>query len=196
MKKSIITLLLFCCFIYSESANAQDPFIGEIRMFAGNFAPRGWAKCEGQLLPIAQNTALFSIFGTTYGGNGITSFALPDLRGRGPVHGGFSQGPGLPQVNLGQKGGAAEFTISSANMPSHSHQVTAVAADGTSASPNNNYLAQTKTLDPEYATGGAPTTMNSAMIGNTGGGQSISHRSPYTGVTFIIALVGIYPSQN
>ncbi len=195
--KKIITLFVLTLTLCSFNiSNAQEPYLGEIRMFAGNFAPSGWAKCEGQLLPIAQNTALFSIFGTTYGGNGITSFALPDLRGRGPVHGGFSQGPGLPQVNLGQKGGAAEFTISSANMPSHSHQVTAVAADGTSASPNNNYLAQTKTLDPEYATGGAPTTMNSAMIGNTGGGQSISHRSPYTGVTFIIALVGIYPSQN
>jgi len=100
MKKSIITLLLFCCFIYSESANAQDPFIGEIRMFAGNFAPRGWAKCEGQLLAISQYSALFSILGTTYGGDGRTTFALPDLRGRVPMH--YGLGPGLSSYTQGQ----------------------------------------------------------------------------------------------
>ncbi|RNC88494.1 MAG: phage tail protein [Winogradskyella sp.] len=162
-------------------------------MFAGNFAPAGWAKCEGQLLSIAQNQALFSILGITYGGDGQTTFGLPDLRGRAPIHAG--QGPGLPNYPLGQQGGAVDFTITTANMPSHSHTVTAVSEDGTSSSPTNNYPAQTKILDPEYATGGTTTTMNSNMVGNTGNGQSVSYRSPYKTVTFIIALIGQFPTD-
>ena len=194
MKKIITLSILTFALCFVNLSNAQDPFIGEVRMFAGNFAPSGWAKCDGQLLSIAQNTALFSLLGTTYGGDGETSFALPDLRGRAPIHQG--NGPGLPSVSWGQKGGAANFTLTANQIPSHSHSVTAVAADGDSSSPANNYPAQTKTLDPEYATGGVTSSMNANMIGNTGGGQSVNHRSPYNTVTFIIALVGIYPSQN
>ncbi|WP_299113730.1 phage tail protein [uncultured Winogradskyella sp.] len=192
--KKIITLLILAFALCSVNlSNAQEPFIGEMRMFAGNFAPSGWALCDGQLLPIAQYQALFSILGTTYGGDGETTFALPDLRGRAPVHAG--NGPGLPNVNLGEKGGATSFTLGINNMPTHSHTVNAAPADGTSSLPANNYPAQTKTLDPEYATSGATTTMNSGMIGNTGGGQLLNHRSPYTSVNFIIALVGVFPSN-
>jgi len=187
---SILTLAL----LFVNLSNAQDPYIGEIRMFAGSFAPAGWAKCDGQLLSIAQYPALFSVLGTQYGGDAETTFALPDLRGRAPVHQG--NGPGLPVVIRGQKGGATSFTLTPNQIPSHSHSVAAVAADGTSSSPTNNYPAQTKTLDPEYATGGVATTMNANMVGNTGGGQAVTHRSPYNSVTFIIALDGIFPTQN
>lgn len=113
MKKPIITLVVFFCFIFSESVNAQDPFIGEIRMFAGNFAPRGWAKCEGQLLQISQNNALFAILGINYGGDGRTTFALPDLRGRVPMH--YGSGSGLSSYTQGQSGGAETNMLAVAN---------------------------------------------------------------------------------
>ncbi|ARV10744.1 phage tail protein [Winogradskyella sp. PC-19] len=159
-----------------------------------NFDQRDWLSCDGRLLPIAQNTALFSLLGTTYGGDGQTTFALPDLRGRVPV--GIGNGPGLSNVVLGQKGGNETNTLTVSQLPSHNHSVTAVAADGNSSSPANNYPAQTKTLDPEYASVGAATTMNTNMIANTGGGQSVPNRQPYLGVRYVICVSGIFPSQN
>jgi microcystin-dependent protein len=194
MKKSIITLLLFCCFIYSESANAQDPFIGEIRMFAGNFAPRGWAKCEGQLLAISQNSALFSILGTTYGGDGRTTFALPDLRGRVPMH--YGSGPGLSSYTQGQSGGSETNMLAVANLPAHNHSINAVTADGNTSVPGGNLPAGTKLLDKEYSDATATTTMNATMVSSTGGGQAVNNMQPYLTVTYIIALQGIYPSRN
>jgi len=194
MKKSIVTLLLFCCFIFSESANAQDPFIGEIRMFAGNFAPRGWAKCEGQLLAISSNTALFSILGTRYGGDGRTTLALPDLRGRVAI--GSGTGPGLTPRSLSQRSGSETNMLTVANLPAHNHSINAVTADGNTSVPGGNLPAGTKLLDKEYSDATATTTMNATMVSSTGGGQAVNNMQPYLTVTYIIALQGIYPTPN
>jgi len=194
MKKSIVTLLLFCCFIYSESANAQEPFIGEIRMFAGNFAPRGWAKCEGQLLAINQYNALFSILGTRYGGDGHTTFALPDLRGRVAI--GSGTGPGLTPRSLSQRSGSETNMLTVANLPAHNHSINAVTADGNTSVPGGNLPAGTKLLDKEYSDATATTTMNATMVSSTGGGQAVNNMQPYLTVTYIIALQGIYPTPN
>ena len=192
MKKyiSILILILFS----NLKLYSQEKYIGEIRMFAGNFAPKDWAICNGQLLPINQNQALFSLLGTTYGGNGQTNFALPDFRGKVPVH--FGQGPGLSEYSLGQTGGSESATISISQMPAHNHQVTAVTVEGNQNSPAGNLPANTKDLDKEYSTSTADTTMNAAMIGYTGGGQAFSIKAPTNTVTFIIALTGIFPTLN
>ena len=173
---------------------AQDFIIGEIRMFAGNFAPKGWAFCQGQLLPIAQNQALFSLLGTTYGGDGMTSFALPDLRGRVPV--GFGQGPGLSNRVIGEQFGSELVTLNINQMPSHNHTVNAVTTEGNQNLPTNSLPANTKTLDKEYSDANANTTMKATMVNPTGGSQPFGVSQPSLGVNFIIALQGIYPSRN
>ncbi|EGV42667.1 phage tail protein [Bizionia argentinensis JUB59] len=162
-------------------------------MFAGNYAPVGWAKCEGQLLAISSNSALFSLLGTNYGGDGQTTFGLPDLRGRVPMH--YGNGPGLSAYAQGQSGGSESNTLTVANLPAHNHQVNAVLDDGDSASPKYNFPANTKLLDKEYSANTSNTTMNSSMIGNTGNNQPVNNMQPYQTVTFIIALQGIYPSR-
>jgi microcystin-dependent protein len=169
----------------------MDPFIGEIILFAGNFAPRGWALCDGALLPISQNTALFSILGTTYGGDGRTTFGLPDLRGRVAVHPGT--GPGLTTRLLGEKAGGETASVSIEQMPAHGHRVTAASERGDSADPTNNVPAGDPD-EPYIGTGTA--AMAATMIQSTGGGQSHANMQPFLGVHFIIALVGIYPSRN
>ncbi|MBQ0786919.1 MAG: phage tail protein [Oceanihabitans sp.] len=158
-------------------------------MFAGNFTIAGWEKCEGQLMPINQNTALFSLLGTTYGGNGVNTFGLPDLRGRVPMH----YGNGYTQ---GDPGGSATNSLSVANLPAHNHAVTAVVDEGDSSLPTNNYPAETKLLDKEYASGGTTSTMNSSMIGNTGSNVPVNNMQPYQTVTFLICVSGIYPPRN
>ena len=170
--------------------------IGEIRMFAGNFAPRNWAFCAGQLLSISQNTALFSILGTTYGGNGQTTFALPDLRGRVPV--GTGTGPGLPSVNLGEVSGTPTVTLLVSNLPAHNHPLNAVTEAGSSATPTGNLLANTGALDKEYApaAGNTATAMGATAIGNTGSSTPINNMQPYLGMNYIICLFGIFPSRN
>jgi len=172
----------------------DEPFIGTIVMFAGNFAPRGWALCNGQLLSIAQNTALFSILGTTYGGDGVSNFALPDLRGRVPIHPG--QGPGLSPYVEGQRGGAESATLTSNQLPAHSHPVncsnTTASRGGTT--PVGNVLAVTNSAEIYSATPNAQ--MSPQMIGNTGGNQPVAVVQPYLSVNFIIALQGIFPSRN
>lgn len=171
----------------------SEPFIGQIVMFAGNFAPRGWAFCNGQLLAIAQNTALFSILGTTYGGNGQTTFALPDLRGRVPVHPG--QGPGLSNYSLGQSGGAESVTLNAAQLPPHNHSVACSSDDATSGDPNANFpSAFTQKIYANAATPGR--FMNGGVISPVGGGQPHTNIQPYLCVNFIIALEGIFPSRN
>jgi microcystin-dependent protein len=171
-----------------------DPFLGEIRMFGGNFAPLGWALCEGQLLPISQNTALFSLLGTTFGGNGTTTFGLPDLRGRVPIS--FGQGPGLSAYVMGAMGGSENVTILATQMPAHNHQVSAVTgAQGTSSHPNGQYMASSGSA-VIYNNGSPDSTMNQGMIQATGGNQPHSNIQPYLCVNFIIALQGIYPSRN
>jgi microcystin-dependent protein len=170
-----------------------DPYIGEIRTFGFNFAPAGWALCNGALLPINQNQALFSLLGTFYGGDGRTNFALPDLRSR--VQLGHGEGPGLPFYSIGDKGGAGTVTLTAAQLPAHSHQVNASdhgGNDGPVRSPEGHVLERGNI----YAD--APdgkTVMNAGMIGNTGGGQPVSILPPYLVLNFCIALQGIYPPR-
>jgi microcystin-dependent protein len=162
-------------------------------MFAGNFAPRGYLFCQGQLLPISQNTALFSLLGTTYGGNGTSNFAVPDLRGRAPIHQG--QGAGLSPYVVGQPGGSETATLFQANMPSHSHSINAVAKTGNSTTPAGNLPAIGG--KPEYySTGSANTTMNASMVGPTGSSTPFSILSPYLAISYIIAITGIFPTRN
>jgi len=176
----------------------SDPFIGEIRMFAGNFAPRGWQFCQGQILAIAQNTALFSILGTTYGGNGQTTFALPDLRGRYPMQQG--QGPGLTPRTLGEQGGTENVTLLTTQMPAHNHTLGAFNAGATSSTPAGQVMAgafDNSTQADVNAYAGTPnTTMNPQAIGAAGGSQPHNNMSPYLCLNFIIATEGIYPSRN
>ena len=170
--------------------NSAEPFIGEVIMFAGNFAPRGWAFCEGQLLPISQNQALFSILGTTYGGDGRTTFGLPDLRGRAPI--GAGTGPGLSNVRQGTKGGAEQSYIYQSNLPSLEIQVPAVEARGNSKSPANAVMA----AGESYYTGNAKAWVNMKSLQLPGSNQPLNNMQPYLGLRFIIALQGVYPSRN
>ena len=175
----------------------MEPFIGQIMMFGGNFAPRGWALCDGQLLPIANYTALFSILGTTYGGDGKTTFALPDLRGRTPMHAGH--GPGLSPRSLGSKGGSETNTLTVNQLPSHSHALHAQTANGSMPSPSNNTLGAYGTAVPPqgiYSETAPDTQMNPASIGQTGGGQSVNNVQPFGCINFVIALEGIFPSRG
>lgn len=170
----------------------SEPFIAEIRIFAGNFAPRGWAFCDGQLLPITQNTALFSLIGTTYGGDGRTTTALPNLQGRAPMHAG--RGPGLTDRRLGQRGGADNITLSEAQMPSHTHQQRAAERRARNESPS-----ATATLgeagETTFATS-ADVNMAAEAVLNKGGSQPHNNMQPYLAMYFIIALVGSYPSRG
>lgn len=171
----------------------SEPFVGEIRMFAGNFAPRGWAFCDGQLLAVSQNDALFSLLGTIYGGDGRTTFGLPDLRGRIPIHAGH--GPGLSERRLGAKGGAEKVTLTVNQMPSHGHPMQASSESATTANPQGEVLAETLT-DRVYRPDSADTNMASSSITNVGGSRSHTNEMPFLCVHFIIALVGIYPSRH
>ena len=191
--KKLLLIGLFAILSFGKT-KAQDSIIGEIRMFAGNFAPTGWAFCQGQLLPIAQNTALFSLLGTTYGGDGRTTFALPDLRGRVPV--GFGQGPGLSNRVIGDQFGSELVTLNINQMPSHYHTVNAVTTEGNQNLPTNSLPANTKALDKEYSDANANTTMKATMVNPTGGSQPFGVSQPSLGVNFIIALQGIFPSRN
>ena len=181
----------------------MEGYIAEIRMFAGNFAPRGWAFCQSQILSIAQNTALFSLLGTTYGGNGQTTFALPDLRGRVAV--GPGQGPGLPSINLGEISGTPTTTLISTNMPTHTH----VLSGGVSMQVNNDSAGLTDDATNKRlgASGNLFTSLSSDLvpmaplastlaIGTAGGSQPFNNMQPYLGMNFIICMEGIYPSRN
>jgi microcystin-dependent protein len=174
----------------------QDPFLGEIALVAFNFAPSGWAFCNGQILPIAQNTALFSLLGTMYGGNGTTTFALPDLRSRVPLHSG--QGTGLSPYTQGETGGVESVTLQSTQMPAHTHSYTpqATTAGGSAASPAGALWAQSGTGDTIYQKGSSNTAMAPQTLGNTGGSQPHENRQPYLALNYVIALQGIFPSRN
>lgn len=174
----------------------SEPFIGQIMMFGGNFAPRGWAFCNGQLLSIAQNTALFSILGTTYGGDGQTTFALPDLRGRVPMQ--WGNGPGLTPRTLGESSGAENVTLLTTQMPAHNHSAQAVEGPANIEGPQGALWA---TAEPTgtvstYSTSNPNATMSPTAIGQAGGNQPHNNMQPYLCVSFIIALEGIYPSRS
>lgn len=166
------------------------PFIGEITLFAGNFAPAGWAFCDGSLINIAENEALFSLIGTTYGGDGQFTFALPDLRGRLPIHQGNHQGNFF---GVGQTGGVETVTLSPAQLPAHSHLLTAAAVSANQSNPANQTLSQ-----PGfnlYSQSAANTNLNNATLQSSGGNQPHENMQPYLCVSFIISLYGIYPSR-
>lgn len=166
----------------------SEPFLGEIRIVPFNFAPSWWARCNGQLLPLAQNTALFSLLGTQFGGNGQTTFALPDLRGRTPIHEG-------PEHALGERAGAEQHTLTPLQMPAHGHAVQA-AASPASTSPVA-AMPAAGAVAPGFRTGGSPDTpLAATAIGVAGGGQPHENMQPSLVVSFVIALQGIFPSQN
>jgi microcystin-dependent protein len=164
-----------------------QPYVGEIRMFAGNFPPVGWMFCSGQLLPISENETLFNLIGTTYGGDGQSTFALPDLQGRLPIH--FGNG-----FILAETGGAEEITLTVNQIPAHGHPLLATAAGASSTSPVNNVLA--KPSKNMYRPGPGSNPMNPQTVGPTGGSQPHNNFQPYLCVDFIISLFGIFPSQT
>lgn len=164
-----------------------QPYVGEIRMFAGNFAPVGWMFCEGQLLPISENETLFQLIGTTYGGDGQDTFALPDLRGRIPLH----QGNGFI---LAETGGAEEITLTVQQIPAHSHPLLASSGNASDNNPNNNVLA-TPTSDI-YITSSPFANMSPSSISSVGGSQPHTNFQPYLCINFIISLYGIFPSPS
>ena len=178
-----------------------EPFIGQVMIFAGNFVPQGWAMCNGQLLPINQNVALYSLLGTVYGGDGISTFGLPDLRGRVPV--GTGAGAGLQNVVPGQTGGATQATLTADNLPAHTHTLVGNSSAGSQTSPAGASLAQVNTgtaREPQTVLGYVPTAPNAPMaagsIGTTGSSQAFNTQPPYLGMNYIIALVGIYPPRS
>ena len=171
----------------------SEPFVGEIRMFAGNFAPRGWAFCDGQLLAVSQNDALFSLLGTIYGGDGRTTFGLPDMRGRVPVHAGT--GPGLSPRRLGAMIGTESVTLISNQLPAHSHAMMASSDIGNAPNPDDNTLAAATSIDPYIANDTPNTVLNANAVTSVGSSQSHTNMMPFLCVNFIIALFGIYPSR-
>jgi microcystin-dependent protein len=174
----------------------SNQYLGEIRMFAGNFAPVGWALCNGQLMPISQFTALFSLLGTSYGGNGTADFALPNLQGRVPIHAG--NGAGLTPYVLGESGGVETATLTIAQLPAHNHIVNASSSIGTQPGPGNNIPASVSGAAPEkiYTASAPNAVMSSSTIGIAGGGQPVGVIQPFLCINFIIALVGIFPTRN
>jgi len=178
-----------------------EPFLGEIRMVGFNFNPRGWALCNGQLLPIAQNSALFALLGTTFGGNGQTTFALPDFRGRSPV--GMGSGPNLTPIVQGEAEGAEQVVLLQTQLPAHTHQLVVA---GTNNEPTNTPSTTNNVLGASGAGQGnatiwstalnSPVALNPQQCLNAGGGQPFGVRNPYLGTNFIIALDGIFPSRN
>jgi microcystin-dependent protein len=179
----------------------SDQYLGEIRMFAGNFAPNGWSLCNGQLMSISQNSALFSILGTTYGGDGITTFGLPNLQGTVPVHQGTARSGSSYQI--GQAAGTENVTLLTTNMPSHNHLVGVTNQPGTQVDPTNALIAETNTGDSRnpitttlnYAPAPSTGTMAPTAVAMAGGSVPHSNMQPYLAITFIISLVGIYPSR-
>ena len=171
----------------------STPYVGEIRIFAGNSPPNGWLFCQGQLLPISENETLFQLIGTTYGGDGQSSFGLPNLSGRLPVHQGT--GSGGTTYQMGEAGGVESVTLSTGQMPSHSHAYAAIARNGTQISPQGNLAANVLNISP-YINGPPEGPMNAGAISSAGGAQPHDNLQPFLCVNFIISLFGIFPTQN
>jgi microcystin-dependent protein len=168
----------------------SEPFLGEIRTFGGNFAPKGWALCQGQVLPIAQYTALFSLLGTTYGGDGRVTFGLPNLQGSAPMH--WGNGPGLTPRDIGEVGGSPNVTVLQSQLPSHNHAATSSGSDPSAPGPQGNVLGDGAFFAaPPLSQVMAPNT-----IGASGGSQPHNNMAPYLAVTFMIALEGIFPARG
>jgi microcystin-dependent protein len=178
----------------TQASAGTDAYLGEIMLVGYNFCPRGTAAADGQILPISSNTALFSLFGTMYGGDGRTSFALPDLRSRVPMHTG--NGPGLSSRREGQRFGAESVTIGVQNMPSHSHSLRASGALADRPGAGSDMLGKTPAGNEIYHDGPADRTMDASVIGNTGGSQAINTMNPVLVMRYCVALQGVYPSRN
>jgi microcystin-dependent protein len=179
----------------------SQPYVGEIRMFGGNFAPAGWMLCQGQLLAISQNATLFNLIGTTYGGDGVNTFALPDLRGRAPIHQG--QSPGTSSYTIGQNGGVETVTLTTNQLPSHTHSIVADSNNATTGDPTNAYYASSSPTDAFTVPGSAANpaapmlkTFNAAVLPSQGGSQPHDNMQPFLIVNYIISLFGVFPSQN
>jgi microcystin-dependent protein len=174
-----------------------EPFVGEIRTFGGNYAPTGWALCNGQLLPIAQNTALFSLLGTNYGGDGIKTFGLPNLQGAAPLMAG--QGQNLSLYNIGQHGGTSTVTLIQSEMPAHAHTVNGSSSAGSDTSPTNNkwgVASVSRGMKMYSLNPGSSPSMRADAFGSNGNDQPHNNLPPYLALTFIIALEGIYPARS
>lgn len=169
-----------------------QPFVGEIRMFGGNFAPAGWAFCAGQLMPISENDVLFTLIGTTYGGDGQSTFALPDLQGRLPMH--MGTGPGLSARTIGELSGVESVTLTTQQIPVHTHAPMADANSGNQTTPQNGIWAATAAS--RYSSSAPNLAMNNTLVGQAGGSQPHENMMPYLAISFIISLFGIFPSQN
>lgn len=172
----------------------MNPYLGEIRIFGGNFAPKGWALCNGQLLSISSNTALFSILGTTYGGDGVRNFALPNLQSRVPIH--WGHGSGLSQYIPGQSAGVENVTLTQPQMPQHNHTMGTLSAPGTASRPNTQLLAQPTAGNAYGPVPSDGSTLNQAAISSAGGNQPHANLQPYLVMNFIIALQGIFPPRS
>jgi microcystin-dependent protein len=175
----------------------SEPFMGEIVAFGGNFAPKNWATCSGQLIPIQQNSALFAILGTSFGGNGVQTFALPDLRGRVAI--GTGQGPGLTDRVLGELAGSENVTLIATQMPIHTHGLAASNTPATGGNPIGNFMNQAVDGDGNPLTVYGPATggtMNAGAIGAAGGNQGHPNMQPYLALTYIICMFGVFPSRN
>jgi microcystin-dependent protein len=188
---SVLSLTL-TSIIPFNSAEAQEPYLGDITFFAGNFAPRGWANCDGQLMPISQNQALFSLLGTQYGGDGRTTFALPDMRSRVAV--GEGSGPDGLNFRIGQSGGVERVNLTAANLPPHTHSFSASTDNSTSTVPTSKALASNDIYASDSS--GDLVSLNQATLGNAGGSQSINNMQPSLVGRCIIAIQGVFPSRN
>ena len=176
----------------------QDPYIGEIMLFAGNYAPDGWAFCNGQMLPIAQNSALFSLLGTTYGGDGQVTFGLPDLRGRTPIH--FGQSPGLSDRVLGERAGVEHVTLNNSQIPEHRHSLMGNTGGANSGITNRAVLSNQEDADGStintFNSGDPNAELSALSIGTSGGGQPHGNMQPYLVINYCIALQGLYPPRQ
>lgn len=192
MRRSSIPIAIFLVALMSVPAQAMNPFLGEIEIVGFTFAPNGWATCDGQLMSIAQNTALFSLLGTQYGGDGIHTFALPDLRGRMAI--GFGQGPGLQPFNVGDAGGEEQVTLNITQIPAHTHQAIASSTPANELGVGGNVWGTTSVF--LYSSNSPSAPMNSLAIGSEGGGMPHENRPPFLVMNFIIALQGIFPARS
>ncbi len=195
MKKISFLVLMVLGLLSPITIKSQQPFIGQIMFVPYNFAPQGWHDCDGSLLQISENEALFSLIGTTYGGDGQTNFMLPNAKGKVIIDDG--QGPGLSSYSLGQTGGTETVTLTTSQLPSHNHTMIGTSSEGNQNSPTNGIPANTKTLDKEYSEDStSKTTMKSTMLQASGGNQPHNNMMPSLAMKCVISLYGVYPSHN
>lgn len=193
IKAAALTSVIAAGGIATPVQAGADPFIGEIMLVGYNFCPRGWANADGQLLAIAQNSALFSLYGTQFGGDGRTTFALPDLRGRVPMH--VGSGPGLSNRVMGQRGGSETNTLTVNQMPAHSHALLATSEGGNISDPTGSLLAEDG-RDNIYRSASPNTQLSGSAIGSAGGNQAVNNLQPYLVMRYCVSLVGQFPSRN